>query len=342
MIIGITGTLGAGKGTIVQYLTQKKGFEHFSVRGYLEESLGEGANRDSLVQKANELRAQHGPGYIAEQLLLRAIDSNKNAIIESLRTVGEINSLRKIGNFYLFGIDADIDKRYKRIVERGSGTDRISFEEFKANEEREMHSDDPNKQNLAACIELANFKFYNNGTIDDLFLDTEKILKEIKKPEDPAFRPSLDEYFMKLAVAASERSTCLRHHVGAILVRDKRVISTGYNGAVRGVKNCLELGCLRDELKIPSGTRHEICRAAHAEQNAIVQAAFNGIKTEGSTIYCTHTPCTICTKIMVNAGIKEIVNYIDYPDEYSKEVLKEAKVKLRKILRPDSIIVSKD
>src|SRR3989339_1624501 len=122
-------------------------------------------------------------------------------------------------------------------------------------------------------------------------------------------RPSWDEYFLKLALLVAERSTCLRHHVGAVLVRERRILSTGYNGAPSGLKDCLELGCLRDELGIPSGERHEICRGIHAEQNVIIQAALHGVSLEGATIYCTHTPCNLCAKMLVNARIKRFVSF---------------------------------
>lgn len=152
-------------------------------------------------------------------------------------------------------------------------------------------------------------------------------------------RPSWDKYFMKIAMLVSERSTCLRHHVGAIIVKDRRVITTGYNGAAAGTRDCLELGCLRNELGIPSGERHEICRAIHAEQNAIIQAAKYGENIEGSTIYCTHSPCIICTKMMVNSGIKRIVTYGEYPDVGGvRDLLKEAGVELIKIDRPSDKI----
>ncbi|MEJ2738878.1 MAG: dCMP deaminase family protein, partial [Dehalococcoidia bacterium] len=114
-------------------------------------------------------------------------------------------------------------------------------------------------------------------------------------------RPDIDEYFLKIATVVAERSTCLRHHVGAVAVRDKHILSTGYNGAAAGVKDCLELGCLRDEQNIESGTRHEVCRGIHAEQNAIIQASLHGVTLEGATIYCTHSPCILCAKMLANA-----------------------------------------
>lgn len=346
MIIGITGTNSAGKGKIVEYLIQKKGFQYLSVRGFIEEEIerrGLIKSRESLQEVANDLRATYGPSYIVDSLYETAVKSKKNVIIESIRAIGEIDSLRKKGNFILFGIDADSKIRYERAKIRAGYTDKCSFEEFLADEQKEMSSQDPNKQNILVCMEMANYRFLNNGTIDDLFMDVGLALSEIKKPEDPEFRPSWDEYWMKLTAVVAKRSTCKRHHVGAIIVRDKQLLSTGYNGASRGLKDCLELGCLRDELGIPSGTRHEICRAAHAEQNAINQAAREGIELNGGTLYCTLNPCSICAKMIINTGIKNIVTYNEsYPDDFAKKMLDEAKIPLKKILRPDKEIIFKD
>ena len=143
-------------------------------------------------------------------------------------------------------------------------------------------------------------------------------------------RPNIDEYFLKFAMLAAERSTCLRHNVGAIIVKDKHILSTGYNGAPKKTQDCTVLGCLRDELKIPSGTRAEICRAVHAEQNAVVQCAAYGVSSKDSTMYCTHQPCTICTKVLIAAGVKRIVYKEPYPDKFAQSLLKEAKIKLIK------------
>ncbi|MBI3931192.1 MAG: dCMP deaminase family protein [Chloroflexi bacterium] len=135
-----------------------------------------------------------------------------------------------------------------------------------------------------------------------------RVNKKIKKLD----RIDTDEYFLKMASVVAERSTCRRHNIGAVAVRDKHILATGYNGAPAGLKDCLELGCLRDELGIPSGERHEICRAVHAEQNVIIQAALYGTSIEGATIYCTHTPCLICAKMLVNARIKRFVSFGQY------------------------------
>jgi dCMP deaminase len=151
-------------------------------------------------------------------------------------------------------------------------------------------------------------------------------------------RPDIDEYFLKIASVVAERSTCRRHHVGAVAARDKHILSTGYNGAAAGLKDCLELGCLRDELKIPSGTRQEMCRGIHAEQNVIVQASLHGVSLEGSTIYCTHTPCVLCAKMLTNAKIKRYVSFGKYNDDSFVELFKEAGIEVDIKKRPPATI----
>lgn len=151
-------------------------------------------------------------------------------------------------------------------------------------------------------------------------------------------RPDIDEYFLKIAAVVAERSTCLRHHVGAVAVKNKHILSTGYNGAAAGCKDCLELGCLRNELNIPSGERHEICRAIHAEQNAIIQAALHGVSIEGCTIYCTHTPCILCAKMLANAKIKRFVSFGKYNDSSFIDLFKEAGIEVQMKEKPSSQI----
>ncbi len=143
-------------------------------------------------------------------------------------------------------------------------------------------------------------------------------------------RPEWDDYFMEICEVVKTRSTCLRRQIGAIIVRDKQILSTGYNGAPKGLEHCLTLGCQREKLGIPSGERHELCRALHAEQNAIIQAAHNGINISGSTLYVTTRPCVMCAKMCINAGIKKIIYRGEYPDELSLELLREAEIELVK------------
>jgi dCMP deaminase len=146
-------------------------------------------------------------------------------------------------------------------------------------------------------------------------------------------RPSWNEYFIKIAAQVAERSTCLRRQVGAILVKDKRILATGYNGAPSGLRHCAEVGCLREERKVDSGEKHELCRGLHAEQNAIIQAALHGIQIAGSAMYCTHQPCVLCAKMVINGGIKEFIYTEGYPDPLAEEILSEAKVRLIRIVR---------
>jgi dCMP deaminase len=141
-------------------------------------------------------------------------------------------------------------------------------------------------------------------------------------------RPNWDDYFMEMAEVASKRSTCLRRVVGAVLVKDNHIISTGYNGSVSGIRHCEETECLRDKLKIPSGQRHEICRGAHAEENAVIQAALHGVSTEGGVLYTTFTPCTHCSKIIANAKIKRVIFGGKYPDDLGMDILKEAGIEV--------------
>jgi dCMP deaminase len=151
-------------------------------------------------------------------------------------------------------------------------------------------------------------------------------------------RPDSDQYFLKIASVVAERSTCRRHHVGAVAVKDKHMLSTGYNGAASGVKDCLELGCLRNELNIPSGTRHEICRGIHAEQNVIIQAALHGVSLEGATIYATHSPCILCAKMLVNAKIKRLVTFGKYADDAFRQLFQDAGVQFELQKKPSTEI----
>lgn len=182
LIIGITGTLGAGKGTIVEYLIKKWNFRHLSVRGYLLkeiEKAGLPANRDSMVTVANKLRAGNSPSFIVDELYKEALISRENCIIESIRTPGEVMSLREKENFFLLAVDAKPELRFNRITLRKSETDSIDFQTFLDNEKREMDSDDPNNQNIRKCMQMSDYRFENNGTVRELEQRVDKVIREL-------------------------------------------------------------------------------------------------------------------------------------------------------------------
>jgi dCMP deaminase len=158
-------------------------------------------------------------------------------------------------------------------------------------------------------------------------------LKKKEKKEPHPARPSWDEYFMDITHLVSKRSTCLRRQVGSLLVKDKKILATGYNGAPSRIEHCLDTGCLRQQLDIPSGERHELCRGLHAEQNAIIQAAYHGVGIQGATLYCTNHPCVICSKMVINAGIERIVYEEGYADALAAGMLKESEIKIEKFHR---------
>lgn len=145
-------------------------------------------------------------------------------------------------------------------------------------------------------------------------------------------RPTWDEYFVSIVSQVATRSTCRRRRTGAVIVKEKRILATGYNGAPSGLAHCLEVGCLRDERQIESGQRHELCRGLHAEQNAIIQAAFHGVSIKDAVIYCTHQPCTLCAKMIINSGILKILFLNEYPDDLAQEILDEAGIRQEQLI----------
>lgn len=315
IIIGITGTIGAGKGTIVDYLMRKNGFQHYSVRQYLLDVIqkaGLEPNRDSMTAVGNALRAAHSPSFIIDELYHQALQSGKDSIIESVRTEGEVLSLRQKPHFYLFAVDADPKVRYERVVLRNSETDHIDYETFLSNEQREYTSTDPNRQNLSKCIEMADFLFQNNGNMEMLYEQVDTVMSQIQKEIEAAktvyVRPSWDEYFMEIANTVAKRATCDRGRSGCVVVKDKQILVTGYVGSPIGMPHCDEVGHQFKQMLHEDGSITTHCtRTVHAEQNAICQAAKRGIALEGATLYCRMTPCRTCAMMIINCGIKRVV-----------------------------------
>jgi dCMP deaminase len=333
MIIGITGTLAAGKGTIVEYL-ESKGFKHFSVRAYLLKEVEKRnlpANRDSLVAVANDLREKNSPSFIAEELFRAAKIEGGNVIIESIRTEGEVKALKSKGNFHLFAIDADPKIRYPRAVDRGSETDSISFETFVQNEEREWANTDPTKGNLRRCIELSDYQFTNNGPLAELFNQIDEALDDLKsKSKNVSKRQdyiSWDEYFMGVSLLSGKRSKDPSTQVGACIVDDDhKIIATGYNGAPRGIDD-EDFPWSRDGDFLDTKYAY-VC---HAELNAILNASRESLKN--CVIYVALFPCNECAKSIIQSGIRKVVylsdKYMDVPAFIaSRKILGMAKVEL--------------
>ncbi len=328
MILGLSGKNAAGKGEVAGYL-QSKGFFYYSLSDVLREELdsrGQEITRENLVQMGRELRKAHGDGYLAEQILART-QPDRNYVVDSFRHPGEVAVFRRFPHFYLLWVEAQPKVRFERIRRRERESDPKTLEEFEALEDREASSPDSEGQQLDACLGVADFRVPNEEGLPELH---EKVAQILQRLALQMQRPSWDDYFMSLAKVASLRSNCIKRKVAAVIVRDKRVVSTGYNGTPRGTRNCSEGGCPRCNSWADSGTRLEECLCSHGEENAITQAAFHGVSVRDSTLYTTFAPCLMCTKMIINAGIIEVVYNQDYPlNETSLNLLKEAGVKLR-------------
>ena len=330
MIIGLTGTNGSGKTVTAEYL-KTKGFEFYSlsdeIRAELDRQKVE-ANRENLIQTGNRLRTEFGPGVLAERVK-RRLRHDRNYVIDSIRNPYEVDALRATGDFHLLHLDAPREVRFERVVARGGRRTPDNFEQFVEQEDREIQSDDPANQQLRACYEKADHTLQNDSSIDDLRSRLDRVVTGWLM-ESP--RPGWDEYFMQIAKIVSLRSNCMKRKVAAVIVKDKRIISTGYNGTPRGVKNCNEGGCPRCNAFADSGSALGDCLCSHAEENSIVQAAYHGISVKDATLYSTFSPCLICTKMIINAGIREVVFNLDYPlGDVAKGLLREAGVTLRNI-----------
>ncbi len=338
MIIGLTGNLCAGKGEIANYL-KSLGFFSCSLSDVLREQAEKfdiEKTRDNLILLGNKLRNDHGNGVLA-QMIKQTLPENQNIVIDSIRNPEEVNELKQLPGFILAGVDALEETRFARMVARNRPGDPKTIDDFrKINEDLGMEYG----QQVQNCMKMADCILLNNVPLDQLRSKVDRMLKDLGF--EKSGRISIDEYFLKLASVVAERSTCKRHKVGAIAVKDKKILTTGYNGAASKAKDCLELGCLRDDLCIESGTRHEICRAIHAEQNVIIQAAQHGINLEGATIYCTHSPCILCAKMLVNAKIKKFITFGEYPDQEFLKLFQETGIEFEKQDRPQERIYFKD
>ncbi len=331
ILIGLTGENCSGKGTVAEYL-QKKGFAVASLSDVIREELahdGKEITRENLIVKANALRNEFGPGILAKKAIA-TIRKDRNYVIDSIRNPGEVDELKKQRNFFLLYITASPEIRFQRMCERRRENDPKTIEAFLHLENLERKSS-PIQQNLEETAKMADKVIINDGDLQQLYDSLDKTLSELSD-EFKIVRPSWDDYFMNIAEVVASRSNCVKRKVAAVIVKDKRIISTGYNGTPRGIKNCSDGGCPRCNSFSDSGRNLEECYCSHAEENAIVQAAYHGISIKGATIYSTFSPCLLCTKMILNAGISEVVYNAEYPlAETPLKLLKETGVIVRNI-----------
>lgn len=313
MLIGVTGLNSSGKDTVAAFL-ENKGFVRKSLSDEIRKELFHRgipiSNRNVLMDTANGMRRQHGAGILARRLLA-SVDPDRNYSFVSIRNPEEVNEFRKSRNFFLIFLEGKPKVRFERLLKRakmgvgGWGQTPKTLDEFIQEEGQELKSPDSNCQQLLKIREMADFVVENSGTEEELF---QKIDSLLDKMNFVYRRPSWDEYFIELSRVVAKRSTCDRGRSGCIIVKDKRVLTTGYVGSPPGQKHCDETGHLIKKVIYENNEVHQHCvRTIHAEQNALMQASRLGISVDEATLYCRMTPCYTCAMLLLSAGIKRVV-----------------------------------
>jgi len=329
MILGISGPNGAGKGEVIGYLEQRS-FYALSLSDVIRQELearGLEESRERMIELGRELRREGGPAVLAHRLLHR-LAPDRNYAIDSIRHPQEVEALR--GGpvpFHLLWVDAAPQTRLERMKARARPGDPQTLEDLERLEGLELRSDDPAGQQLEAVRSRADFVVRNDDDLTALHVEIQAVLSKTQFFE----RPGWDDYFMNIARVVASRSNCVKRKVAAVVVKDRRIISTGYNGTPRGARNCNEGGCPRCNDFTPGGTRLDECLCSHGEENAITQAAYHGVSLEGASVYTTFSPCLNCTKMIINAGLREVVYNAEYPlAGTSLELLEETGVAVRR------------
>ncbi len=335
MIIGVTGLFCSGKDTVAKFL-QEMNFYHISFSDLIRDELKrrkQNITRNSLIETGNELRKSLGADTLAKQALAQVKDG-ENYVFTSIRNQAEVELLQHRTDFLLIKVVAPIKARLQRIIQRNREEDPKTLQELKQKEQQESSSE-VHQQQLSQVLSLAKVTINNNSTPEALTGKVNQLVKDYLYLLQEA-RPSWDKYFMNITEQVKLRSTCLSAKKGAILVRDKMILSTGYNGSPKNIRHCNDGGCQRCTSrhlgKMKSGVYQEPCICCHSEENAIVQAAYSGISTRGATLYTTFTPCIVCAKMIINSGIAQVVSKVAYPDDTAKELLKQAKIKLEVLM----------
>lgn len=332
MIIGVTGEYAAGKDCVAEIL-QQMSFYHVSFSDFIREGLKKQKKeitRDSLIAYGNQLREEKGASILAK-LALKQVKDGENYVFTSIRNPAEVKELQKRNDFLLIYVTAPLKIRLTRLLQRSRENDPKTIKELKEKEMLE-NSSKSTEQQLGNVAKMAKVHLANNSSLKVLETKVERMVNDwLFKLQDS--RPGWDNYFMNIAEQVKFRATCMSAKKGAIIVRDKTIISTGYNGTPKKIKHCTEGRCERCTKrhlgKVKTGVYSLPCVCCHAEENAIVQAAYNGVSTKGTVLYTTFTPCTTCAKMIINAGIKEVIAKVLYPDDVGRKLFKEAGVKLR-------------
>lgn len=326
MLLGITGFNAAGKDTLAEFL-ERKGFVRKSLSDEIRKEIavrGLVSTRDTLIQIGNELRTREGSAVLAKRTLA-GIDPSTNYSFISIRNPAEVEELKKIKGFSLIFVDADIHKRFERAQKRKKESEKANqtFDQFKEIEAREYTSTDPAAQQLLKVKEMADFVIQNDGNPEDFYKQVEGFLDKLNYVYR---RPSWDEYFLEMSRTVAKRATCDRGRSGCVIVRDKRILTTGYVGSPPGMAHCDEVGHQMKKMVHEDGSESWHCvRTLHAEQNAILQASKLGISLEGATLYCRMTPCRVCAMLIMGTGIKRVVcERLYHAGQESEEMFKKA------------------
>lgn len=341
-IIAVVGMAGSGKSETANFL-KEKGYQ-FLRFGQL--TLDEIKKRGLEINEENEgpireaFRKEHGMAAFAilNKPKIDEFLSKGDVVIDGLYSWSEYKFLKEAygDKLKVLAVNTPREIRYSRLEQRTQIDEKMRNRPMTREQAEERDYAEIENIEKAGPIAMADLVVDNFGTKEDLRAQLRGIF-------DDSRRPKWDEYFLKMAALIAERATCHRHHVGAVIVRGKKVLTTGYNGAGKGLPDCLELGCKKNKEGIASGISSERCRGIHAEQNAIIQAANSGENIDGATLYCTHTPCMMCAKELHNAGIKEVISYQEFSgDQGAKEYLANAGVIMKTLPRPSSRIYFRD
>ncbi len=333
IVIGLTGPNGSGKGVLADFL-KVRSFVFHSLSDEIREELAARnvpVTRENLVRIGTELRAKEGTAVLAERVIAK-LDRDRNHVVDSIRHPAEVEALRQFGGFTLLRVEASPELRFDRLKARAREGDPDTWDAFKALDVREAGSGDANAQQIRSVEEMADYVLVNDGTISEFEADSAAL---VSKLIGNFRRPGWDEYCMSIARVVASRSNCVKRKVGAVIVKDKRIISTGYNGTPRGTKNCNEGGCPRCQALGATGENLSECLCSHAEENAITQAAYHGTSVKDAIIFTTYSSCLLCTKMIINSGISELIYGSAYTLQNTAiQLLHEAGVKVRQ-LRPE-------